>query len=108
MIEAQTGRVISLVEWQSTTLTRADARRLAPETSAALRRVPGLVEIRFFGDFESRVHYYLQAWENRGALDAFMASESMFRIREIAMPFVEGRPARRIYEDYTIRNDPDG
>lgn len=37
-----------------------------------------------------------------------MASESMFRIREIAMPFVEGRPARRIYEDYTIRNDPDG
>lgn len=101
MSDAPAGPVISLVEWRSATITRSEARRLAADTAAALRNVRGLIEIRFFGDFESGIHYYLQVWEDRGALDAFMASESMFRVREIATPFVTGRPARRILEDYT-------
>jgi hypothetical protein len=29
----------------------------------------------------------------------------MFRIREIAEPFVAGRPTRTLYQDYTPRSD---
>ena len=44
------GPVVSLIEWQAPTLNRTDARRLAEETAAEFRRIPGAVEIRFFGD----------------------------------------------------------
>jgi quinol monooxygenase YgiN len=83
-----------------------DARRVAADTSAAFRRVPGLVDFRFFGDFETGTHYYLQVWESQAALDAYAASESMFRIREIAAPFVTGRPSRRILVDYSAPQAP--
>ena len=95
--------IVSLIEWQSTSLTPDDARRLAAATTAAFSRIPGLLEYRFFGDFASGTHYYLQVWQDREALDAYMASESMFRIREIAAPFVEGRPTRRLLTDYSVR-----
>ena len=78
-----------------------DRGRVAAETSAAFRLVPGLLAFRFFGDFETGTHYYLQVWRDKAALDAYAASESMFRIREIAAPFVTGRPSRRIFVDYT-------
>ena len=60
-----------------------------------------LLEIRFLGDFETGRHYYVQTWRDRAALEAYMASESMFRIREIAAPFLEGRPSRSLFTDYS-------
>lgn len=94
-------RIVSLIEWPAPNLSIDDARRVAAETGRALRRVPGLVDLLFFGDFETGRHFYLQVWESRAALDAYMASESMFRIRDIAAPFVGGPPSRRILVDYT-------
>ncbi len=93
--------VVSLIEFQAPAMTPDQARKLAEETTAALRAVPGLRGITFFGDFETGTHCYLQTWESRAALDAFMASESMFRIREVAAPYVTDRPTRRIFVDYT-------
>ncbi len=93
--------ILSLVEWPAEGLSLADARRVAADTSAAFRRVPGLLAFRFFGDFETGTHFYLQVWQDQAALEAYAASESMFRIREIAAPFVTGRPSRRMYVDYT-------
>ena len=93
--------ILSLVEWPAEGLSLADARRVAADTSAAFRLVPGLLAFRFFGDFETGTHYYLQVWRDQAALDAYAASESMFRIREIAAPFVTGRPSRRMFVDYT-------
>lgn len=101
--EGPEGPVVSLVEWHAPTLGPADARRLAEQTAAEFGRIPGAIEIRFFGDFESGTHYYLQVWESRAALDAYAASEEMFRIRDAAAPYVVGRPARRILADYSIR-----
>jgi quinol monooxygenase YgiN len=95
--------IVSLIEWHSTTLTPDDARRVASETTAAFGRIPGLLEIRFFGDFETGTHYYLQVWQDQTALDAYMASESMFKIRDIAAPYTEGRPTRQLLADYSVR-----
>ena len=95
--------IVSLIEWHSTSLTMDDARRVAAETTAAFGRIPGLVEIRLFGDFETGTHYYLQVWRERAALDAYMASESMFKIRDIAAPYTEGRPTRKLLADYSVR-----
>lgn len=95
--------IVSLVEWPSTSLTPDAAQRLAAATSAAFARVPGLIEYQFFGDFESGTHYYLQVWQDQAALDAYMASEAMLRIREIAAPYVEGRPTRKLLTDYSVR-----
>lgn len=95
--------VAVLIEWHAPTLGPEDARRLAEETTRAFRRIPGLVDIRFFGDFAAGVHWYLQTWESEAAHDAYMASEAMFSIRDLAAPFVEGRPTRRILTDYTPR-----
>ncbi len=95
--------VISLVEWHAPAMNPEAARRLAADTTEAFERIPGIIEIRFFGDFESGTHYYLQVWESREALDAYMSSESMFRIREIAQPFLTDRPSRRLFDDYSVR-----
>jgi quinol monooxygenase YgiN len=97
--------ILSLVEWPAAGLGLADACRVAQETSAAFRMIPGLLDFRFFGDFEGGTHYYLQVWRDQAALDAYAASESMFRIREIAAPFVTGRPSRRLFVDYTAPAD---
>jgi hypothetical protein len=95
--------IVSLIEWHSTTLTPDDARRVAAETTAAFGRIAGLLEIRFFGDFETGTHYYLQVWRDQATLDAYMASESMFKIRDIAAPYTEGRPTRQLLADYSVR-----
>jgi quinol monooxygenase YgiN len=108
MDDAQRQPVVSLVEWPAKDLTLEEAREIAAETGPILRRIPGLIECRFFGDFETGTHYYLQVWESRAALDAFAASESMFRIRRIAAPSVSGRPSRRVLVDYTDPPKPAG
>ena len=93
--------IIALIEWQAPAMGPDVARRLADEATEMFSLVPGLVEIRLFGDFETGRHFYFQRWESRAALDAFMASESMVRNRDIAAPFVTGRPARLLYTDYS-------
>ncbi len=95
------GRITSYIEWQAPTMTLDDARQLAERTAVAFRMVPGLLDFRFFGDFATGRHVYLQVWADQSALDAYAASESMLRIREIAAPFVEGRPSRALFVDYT-------
>jgi quinol monooxygenase YgiN len=94
-------RIVSLVAWRATGMDLESARRLAAETEAAFGQIPGMLDIRFFGDFGTGQHYYLQTWRDRAALEAYMASESMFRIREIAAPYVSGKPERSILIDYT-------
>lgn len=101
-------RVVSLVEWHAPDLDRQSARQLAAETAAAFRHIPGMLEIRFMGDFESGRHYYFQTWHDQAALDAYIASEAMFRIREIAAPYVRGKPERSILVDYTASDDTPG
>jgi len=93
--------IIALIEWQAPSLGPDEARRLAVETEAALSHVPGLREVRLFGDFESGRHFYFQRWESRAALDAYMASESMVRNRGIAAPFVAGPVTRQLLTDYS-------
>lgn len=93
--------VAVLIEWHSSSLTEADAVRIAEETRKAFGRIPGLIDIRFFGDFTTGTHWYLQTWESTEAHDAYMASEAMFRIRDVALPYVEGRPTRQVLTDYT-------
>jgi hypothetical protein len=68
------------------------------------RRVPGLLDVRFFGDFDTGVHYYLQTWRDRAALEAYMTSEAMFSNRAIAEPFAAGRPTRKVLIDYSQRD----
>lgn len=93
--------VAVLIEWHSSSLTEADAVRMAEQTRTAFSRIPGLLDIRFFGDFATGTHWYLQTWESAEAHEAYMASEAMFRIRDVALPYVEGRPTRRALTDYT-------
>jgi len=95
--------VMSLIEWQASSMTIDDAHELASRTSAAFRLVPGLVDFRFFGDFATGRHVYMQVWEDQAALEAFAASEPMLQIRRFAAPFVEGRPSRTLFADYTPR-----
>ena len=99
--ETPGGPIIALIEWQAPSLGPAEARRLGVETATAFSRVPGLQEVRFFGDFETGRHFYFQRWESRAALDAYLASEAMFRNREIAAPFVAGPVARQLFIDYS-------
>jgi quinol monooxygenase YgiN len=93
--------ILSIIEWHAPSLSVEDAHRLAERTTAAFRIVPGLLDFRFYGDFATGRHAYLQVWQDQAALDAYAASESMLRIREIAAPYVEGRPVRTLYTDYT-------
>jgi quinol monooxygenase YgiN len=93
--------ILSIIEWQAPDMSVQQARDLAEKTAAAFRLVPGLVDFRFYGDFATGRHAYLQVWADEAALEAYAASESMFRIREIAAPYVKGRPSRSMYADYT-------
>ena len=65
---------------------------------------PGFVEGRFFGDFASGRHFYLLTWRDRAALDDYARSEHMLGVREVAAPYVEGRPERLILSDYSVRD----
>ena len=99
----ETGPISTLVEWHAPSLTPADARALAEGTIERIGQFPGFVEGRFFGDFETGTHYYLLTWQDRAALDAYAASEQMTGVRELAAPFVAGRPTRQILVDYSVR-----
>jgi hypothetical protein len=101
--DANEGPISTLVEWHAPRLTPAEARQLAAGTIERIGQFPGFVEGRFFGDFEGGTHYYLLTWRDRAALDAYAASEQMMGVRELAAPFVEGRPARKICVDYSVR-----
>ena len=95
--------VIALIEWPTQGLDLAAARQLAVESGRLFRRVPGLLDVRFFGDFESGLHYYLQTWRDQASLDAYLASEAMFSNRKLAEPYVAGRPSRKVLVDYSPR-----
>ncbi|MEO6350912.1 MAG: hypothetical protein ABIP53_09705 [Candidatus Limnocylindrales bacterium] len=95
--------ISTLVEWQAANLTPDEARRLAEMTIDRIGHFPGFVEGRFFGDFESGTHYYLLTWQDQAALDTYAASEQMVGVREIAAPFNQGRPTRKILSDYSVR-----
>jgi quinol monooxygenase YgiN len=93
--------IVALVEWPTKDLDLDAARRLATETDRMLRRVPGLLDARFFGDFESGIHYYLLTWRDRTAFDAYAASEAMLSNRALAEAYVAGRPSRKVLIDYS-------
>ena len=93
--------VVALVEWPAHDLDLDAAFRLAAESDKAFRRIPGLLEARFLGDFESGTHYYLLTWRDKAASDSYTQSEQMFSIRTIAEPYVAGKPSRRILVDYS-------
>jgi len=95
-------RLAVLIRWQAEGFDRTAAQVVAAETTRRLRRVPGLVDARFFGDFDSGTHYYLLTWRDHAAMDAYMASEEMFGIRAIAQPYATGRPERSICIDYSL------
>ena len=92
--------IIVLVEWQAADMGVKDAEAMAQDTLAVLRQVPGLDEARIFGDFESGLHCFLLTWRNREAMDRYMASDAMHAVRGAAMPFVAGKPTRRVFVDY--------
>ena len=94
-------QVVALVEWPAHDFDLTAARRLAAESERTFRRVPGLLDVRFFGDFASGVHYYLLTWRDRAAFDAYAQSEAMFSNRAIAAPYVAGKPTRRVLVGYT-------
>jgi quinol monooxygenase YgiN len=102
--DAEGQPVVALIEWPTTGLDPAAARQLARESERLFRRVPGLLDVRFFGDFESGSHCYLQTWRDRAALDAYLSSEEMFSNRRLAEPYAAGRPTRRIFVDYSPRD----
>jgi quinol monooxygenase YgiN len=95
--------VSTLVAWQAPRMTPSQASALAQATMDRIGEFPGFVEGRFFGDFETGNHYYLLTWRDRAALDAYAASEQMLGVRELAAPYVEGRPSRQILADYSVR-----
>jgi quinol monooxygenase YgiN len=97
------GPVSTLVEWQAPSLTPDDGRTLAAQTIERIGHFPGFVEGRFFGDFETGSHYYLLTWRDRAALDAYAASEQMTSVRDLAAPFVQGKPTRKVLTDYSVR-----
>jgi quinol monooxygenase YgiN len=95
--------VSTLIAWQAPRMTPSQARALAEATMDRIGEFPGFVEGRFFGDFETGSHYYLFTWRDRAALDAYAASEHMLGVRELAGPYVEGRPSRELLADYSVR-----
>ena len=101
--DTNAGPISTLVEWHAPSLTPVEARNLAEGTIERIGQFPGFVEGRFFGDFESGTHFYLLTWQDRAALEAYAASEQMMGVRQLAAPFVQGRPSRRICLDYSVR-----
>jgi len=92
--------IIVLIEWQATAMSVADAGEMARSALAVLDGVQGLDEARVFGDFESGTHCFLLTWRNREAMDQYMASDVMHTVRDAALPFVAGKPQRRVFIDY--------
>lgn len=92
--------IVVLVEWQASDMDEAQAVEMARSAREVLARVPGLTDIRMFGDFESGTHCYLLTWRDREAMDRYMTSDAMQAVRGAALPFVAGKPGRRIFVEY--------
>lgn len=97
--------VSTLVEWNAPALKPEAAREIARRTMEMIERFPGFVEGRFFGDFDSGRHFYLLTWRDQAALDEYARSEQMLGVRELAAPFVDGRPTRLVLRDYSVREE---
>jgi quinol monooxygenase YgiN len=88
------------VEWQAREMSLHEAEVMARDALTVLRDVPGLDEARIFGDFEGGRHCFLLTWHDGAAMDRYMASDAMHAVRGAALPFVTGKPSRRIFIDY--------
>lgn len=99
--------IVVLVEWDATAMGPDEARRMARESLTVLRKVPGLDEARIFGDFESGRHCFLLTWRDREAMERYMLSEAMHAVRGAALPFVSGKPERRVFVDYGAAGNED-
>jgi quinol monooxygenase YgiN len=96
--------IVVLVEYQAPRMSPDEAAEVARQSAAVLRSVPGLVEARFLGDFEGGTHCFLLTWTGREAMETYMTSDQMHTVRSAASSFVEGRPTRRIFVDYTLQD----
>lgn len=92
--------IVVLVEWQAPEMALDEAEVMARDALAVLREVPGLDEARIFGDFESGRHCFLLIWHDGAAMDRYMAGDAMQAVRGAALPFVAGKPERRVFVDY--------
>lgn len=92
--------IVVLVEWEAPEMGLDEAEVMARDALAVLRNVPGLDEARIFGDFESGRHYFLLIWHDGAAMDRYMAGDAMQAVRGAALPFVAGKPDRRVFIDY--------
>ena len=102
MDDAATGLPLAtIVEYDAPALTRDEAGRMARQARSILAAVDGLLAARFWGDFETGRHCYQLVWRDRAALDAYLASDEMLRVRLTVADRVVGRPERRIVTDYT-------
>lgn len=92
--------LVVLVEWNAPDMSFADAQAVAKKSLSVLGSAAGLLDARFFGDFETGTHCFLLTWRDEKAMEQYMASEAMQSVRGSAAPFVVGPPTRRIFVDY--------
>jgi heme-degrading monooxygenase HmoA len=95
--------IVVLVEWPGGEMGLGAADQMARDSLVVLDQVPGLEDVRFFGDFDGGTHCFLLTWRSREAMERYMASEAMHAVREAAMPFVAGKPIRRVFVEYGAR-----
>ena len=93
--------IVVLVEWQAGEMEVEQAEQMARGALAVLADVPGLDDVRLFGEFETGVHCFLLTWSGREAMDRYMASSAMLGVRQAALPFLAGKPVRRVFVDYS-------
>lgn len=92
--------LVVLVEWNAPAMDLADAQEMARQSFAVLKSTPGLLDARFFGDFETGTHCFLLTWRDKNSMAQYMASKAMQSVRGSAAPFVVGTPTRRVFLDY--------
>ncbi len=92
--------IVVLVEWSAPEMTMEQADDVAAKSKAVFDATPGLLDARFFGDFETGTHCFLLTWKDREAMERYMASQAMHAVRGSAAPFVAGKPTRRIFVEY--------
>lgn len=84
-------------------MTPAEAEDVARSSMTVFGETHGLLDVRFFGDFETGTHCFLLTWKDREAMEQYMASQAMHAVRGSAAPFVVGKPTRRTFEEYGDR-----
>lgn len=96
--------IVVLVEWNAPEMSPDEAEDVAERSRTVFDATPGLLDARFFGDFETGTHCFLLTWKNREVMEQYMASEAMHAVRGSAAPFVSGKPTRRIFVEYGDRD----